>query len=142
MRLQKASKAILQWIMLAGLGLLVTAGCGASAGGAGPSSSTPTATAVSQLYTHTQRSCSWGSGRPATCQYHITNQPQSNITFAWVGTSTPAGASFSPPSGSIAPGETTGVISVTDPFICPITFQFVDTTHGVKVEFVFKDPCA
>ncbi len=101
---------------------------------------TPTQTSY-HMQSQTHSSCQWGTGRPAVCQIQITNESTSNVTFDWVGTSSPAGASFSPDSGSIPPGTTSGTITVTDPFICPMTFQFVDRSHTLEIDSVFNSAC-
>jgi hypothetical protein len=131
----------LAMVFLTCLAAVALAGC--ALGPLGPASTpTPTATQITYHLDYAlDRNCSWGTGRPATCQFRITNKATSNFTFTWQGTSSPAGATFSPPSGAVAPGQVSDVISATDPFICPLTFQFVDTAHGFKVESPFKDPC-
>jgi hypothetical protein len=93
------------------------------------------------LYTHTESNCSWGTGRPAVCQYQITNDSRSNVTFVWHATTSPGGVSITPDSGSIAPGETSPVITMTDPFLCPVTIRFVDSEHNLEVDSVFNSPC-
>lgn len=82
----------------------------------------------------------WWTGQQAVCQYTISNDPKSSVTFEWKGASSPAGATFSPDSGSIAPGATSDTITVTDPFLCPVTFQFVDAGHNLRIDSMFNDP--
>ncbi|MFD7877744.1 hypothetical protein ACFV5G_27210 [Streptomyces sp. NPDC059766] len=78
------------------------------------------------LDTHESESCHWATGEAAVCIVTITNDPTSTVTFNWHGVSDPSGATFDPDHGSIAPGHTSDPITVTDPFICPITLIFQD----------------
>jgi hypothetical protein len=65
---------------------------------------------------------------PDDCSFQITNEPESNATFAWQGTSDPFGVSFSPSSGSLAPGEAQ-TVNVTIPYMRAVTIIFRDTAH-------------
>jgi len=131
MSARRTSTMIAVYALLVCFGLIALAGC--SVGPLGPQSYT-------FIYT-TDRHCSWGTGQQAVCQYTISNDAKSNVTFEWKGASSPVGATFSPDSGSIAPGATSDTITVTDPFLCPITFQFVDAGHNLRIDSTFNDPC-
>jgi hypothetical protein len=120
---------------------MALAGCGAIGHGA-----TATATAVPTQITYhldasVRRNCRWQNNGPATCEVYVTNKADSNFTFHWQATSSPLGASFSPASGSLTPGQTSHVITVISPTtICPITFRFVDTQHQLEADSQFN-PC-
>jgi hypothetical protein len=119
---------------------LALAGCGSSGGVLAGPSSTPTH-GTYHLDATVNRHCSWQNNGPATCEVSITNQADSNFTFNWQATSSPGGAIFSPNSGSLAPGETSGQITVISPTsICPITFRFVDTQTQLEADSQFN-PC-
>jgi hypothetical protein len=88
-----------------------------------------------------QSNCSWGTGRAAVCTYVLTNKAESTVTFNWTAESDPPGATFQPSSGTLAPGQSSSPITVTDPFICPIVFIFRDNDHHLERQFPFNDPC-
>jgi hypothetical protein len=118
----------------------------AACGAAGQSTPAPTPTAsptqiIYHLDADVRRSCNWQNNGPATCQVYVTVKPDTNFTFSWQAISSPSGASFSPDSGSLAPGETSDLITVISPtMFCPITFRFVDTQHQLEADSQFN-PC-
>jgi hypothetical protein len=119
---------------------LALAGCGSGGGVLVGPPSTPTH-APYHLDASVRRQCSWQNNGPATCAVYITNQADSNFTFNWQATSSPGGAIFSPDSGSLAPGETSDMITVISPTtICPITFRFVDSQTQLEADSQFN-PC-
>lgn len=123
--------------------LLAVALAGCSGGRQAAALSTVTPTQINyHLDASVQRQCSWVNDGPATCHIYVTNQADSNFTFEWRATSSPLGASFSPGAGSLAPGETSGMITVISPTtICPITFRFVDTQRHLEADSAFNAPC-
>jgi hypothetical protein len=90
---------------------------------------------------HENESCHWATGQPAVCTITITNDAASTVTFNWHGQSDPAGATFNPDHGSVPPGGTSDPITVTDPFICPITMLFQDADQHLQVSYKYNDPC-
>ncbi|MFD8650458.1 hypothetical protein [Streptomyces mirabilis] len=90
---------------------------------------------------HASEHCQWETGKAAVCTVTITNKRTSTVTFDWHGVSDPPGATFAPDHGSIAPGHTSDPITVTDPFICPITLIFQDDDRHLQVTYDFNDPC-
>ena len=117
----------------------------AACGSPGPASAVPISTPTHASYhldASVNRHCSWQDNGPATCEVYVTNKADSNFTFNWQATSSPQGASFSPESGSLAPGETSSLITVTSPTsICPITFRFVDSQSQLEADSMFN-PCS
>jgi hypothetical protein len=88
-----------------------------------------------------QSDCTWASyAQTADCTYQIFNDSQSNVTFDWQGTSIPVGVTFSPTSGSVAPGGTEAVY-MRDPGLCPVTIIFRDATHKLEIDSLFNSPC-
>jgi hypothetical protein len=123
-------------VILACFLAVTLAGCGA--GGKATATSTQF---IPHLDSSISHDCSWYTGHPATCKVYITSHADSNFTFNWLGMSSPAGASFTPSSGSVAPGQTSGLITVVSPTsYCPITFRFVDLVHSMEADSVFN-PC-
>jgi hypothetical protein len=85
----------------------------------------------SHLETQIQSSCQASTGQPTQCQLRITNLNTSNITFNWTAVSEPAGATFSPSSGSIPIGGQSDEINVTLTD-CPATLLFQDAEHNIQ----------
>ncbi len=131
MQRQRSRRRRAVFALVMSLGVMMLAGCSVGPIGAQPA----------EFHYSIHRDCSWGTGQAAVCQFTITNEASSNMTFEWTGASSPAGATFSPASGSVAIGATSDTITATDPFLCPITFQFVDSSHNVKAESLFNSPC-
>jgi hypothetical protein len=109
--------------------------------GAGSTAATSARTSRYVFDSHQNESCHWATGQPAVCTITITNDATSTVTFNWRGQSDPAGATFNPDHGSIPPGGTSDPITVTDPFICPITMLFRDTDQHLQVSYKYNDPC-
>jgi hypothetical protein len=120
-------------------------GCGSGQVGPTPTATQPQPTATAFTYrldVDVNRNCRWQNRQPATCQVSITNKADSNSTFTWQASSSPAGATFSPNSGSVAPGATSGLITVISPTTyCPIKFRFVDTQAQFEADSMFN-PCS
>jgi hypothetical protein len=128
-------------VVMVALAATAVAGCGTPPRASAPPTAAPPH-APYHLDASVERHCSWVNQGPATCQVYITNQTDSNFTFEWRATSTPLGATFAPASGSLAPGETSELITVTSPtVICPITFRFVDAQRQLEADSVFNAPC-
>lgn len=121
---------------------LALPGCG-NIGGKPSITVTPTATPIPyHLVSSIRQNCIWTDFGPATCKVFVTNKPDSNFTFEWRGESDPPAATFSPASGSLAPGQTSGLITVRfDSTICPITLRFVDTQHQLESDSKFNGAC-
>ena len=81
-------------------------------------------------------SCTSSTGTPTTCTLYIRNAADSTASFSWSASSNPPGARFTPSSGTVARGATTGPISVTIPLsgVCPVEID-VATAGG----FVARD---
>ncbi len=73
-------------------------------------------------------SCQSATGQDTTCTVTLTSASSSTGDFNWTASSSPLGAQFNPPSGSVSPGASSDVIKVTiSPDICPFTLIFADS---------------
>ena len=78
-------------------------------------------------------SCNSATGQGTTCTVTLSNSSSSTGNFDWTASSSPSGAQFNPPSGSVAPGASSDQIQVTIPAgICPFTLTFADS-NGTPV---------
>jgi hypothetical protein len=94
------------------------------------------------LNVHEQSSCNSSTGNPTTCTVTLQNEASSNVSFDWTTSSNPAGATFTPSSGSVAAGATSDPIQVSIPDgLCPDQIAFVDNGHNTEVTDNINTAC-
>jgi hypothetical protein len=91
---------------------------------------------------HLSNSCQWGTNQPLTCQFDLTNDSTSSLTFNWQGTTYPAGAAtFSPSSGTLSPGDAASINVTATAYFCPLDIIFLDSDNNANATYHWNGAC-
>lgn len=89
---------------------------------------------------HLSSSCNWGTNQPLSCSFQLTNDPSSSLTFNWQATTDPVtGATFSPSSGTLSPGDTASISMTAGSYPCPLEVIFLDSANNANATYTWND---